>query len=64
MITVTFMVFGACFLSISFIVFLACILLGSRKDISNEYEETIKMKRFLRKYQKHVDGVKDESGVA
>jgi len=58
------LVMGICFVSISFLVFLACMLLGSGKDVSMEYEESMKLKRFMRKYQNHVDGVKDESSFA
>ena len=64
MITLIVLVIGICFLSISLIVFLACMVLGSGKDVSMEYEESIKLKRFMRKYQNHVDGIKDESSFA
>ena len=64
MVSLVLLVFGVCFIAISLIVFLACMLLGADKDIASEYEESIRMKRFMRKYLEHRNEIKDHSAVA
>ena len=61
MIGLTLTVFGLCFISISIIVFLVCMLLGDDRNI--EQDDRIKMAKFMRKYQNYVDGFKDESSA-
>ena len=56
MIGLTLTVFGLCFISISIIVFLVCMLLGDDRNI--EQDDRIKMAKFMRKYQNYVDGVR------
>lgn len=45
-------VFGLCFIGISLIVFLVCILLGHKDDVSL-FEEKIRMDKFMQKYEEY-----------
>jgi len=55
-------VFLICFCVITGLVTAYCILFGAKKEMDT-IDDSIKMKRFIRKYQNHVDGIKDESGI-
>ena len=49
MLELILLVFGACFLGITLLVIIGCVLFGS-KDVRKEYEEELRMRRFMREY--------------
>jgi hypothetical protein len=53
-------VFGLCFIGISFIVFLVCILFG-HKDDTQQFEERLRMDRFMKKYNEY-ESAKEKVG--
>ena len=62
MLTLILSVFGTCFLGITLLVVIYCVLFGGKSDL-DDIDEQLKMKRFLIKYQNHVEGKKDDSGI-
>ncbi len=49
MLELILLVFGACFLGITLLVIIGCVIFGS-KDVRKEYEEELRMRRFMREY--------------